>query len=254
MLLQVEKGSFYYTLETPVLQNISFSLEKGEVIAIMGPNGIGKTTLLKCLMGILKWKSGRSLIEGKDTGEVRKQIGYVPQAHRFSFPYSVRDMVVFGRAKYLSAFASPGKEDYELADRALNDVGILNLKDKSCNQLSGGQLQMVLIARALVGQPHLLILDEPESHLDFCNQLTILKIIKGLAKEKGIACIINTHDPNHALDISDKTMLLNGKKYLVGKTNQILTEENIREYFGVNSLIVNVHTKDRDIKTVVLTD
>jgi iron complex transport system ATP-binding protein len=254
MLLQVEKGSFYYTLDTPILQNITFSLEEGEVIAIMGPNGIGKTTLLKCLLGILKWKSGRSIIEGKDTGNARKQIGYVPQAHRFSFPYSVRDMVVFGRAKYLSAFASPTIEDYKLADQALDEVGILSLKDKSCNRLSGGQLQMVLIARALVGQPRLLILDEPESHLDFCNQLTILKIIKGLAKEKGIACIMNTHYPNHALDISDKTLLLNGKKFLVGKTNQVLTEENMRAYFGVNSIIVNVQTNDREINTVVLTD
>lgn len=254
MLLKVEKGSFYYTLDTPILQNITFSLEEGEVMAIMGPNGIGKTTLLKCLMGILKWKSGHSLIEGKDTGDARKQIGYVPQAHRFSFPYSVRDMVVFGRAKYLSTFASPTIEDYKLADQALDEVGIINLKDKSCNRLSGGQLQMVLIARALAGQPQLLILDEPESHLDFCNQLTILKIMKGLAKEKGITCIMNTHYPDHALDIADKTLLLNGKKFIAGRTNQILTEENMREYFGVDSMIVNVHTKDRDIKTVVLTD
>lgn len=89
MLLRVEKGSFYYTSDTPILQDITLSLEKGEVIAVMGPNGIGKTTFLKCLMGIYKWKSGHSLIDGKDTGNARKQIGYVPQAHRFSFPYSV---------------------------------------------------------------------------------------------------------------------------------------------------------------------
>ncbi len=254
MLLQVEKGSFYYTPDTPVLKDITFSLEEGEVMAVMGPNGIGKTTLLKCLMGILKWKSGRSLIEGRDTGNARKQIGYVPQAHRFSFPYSVRDMVVFGRAKYLSAFVSPGKRDYELADRAMEEVGVLRLRDKSCNQLSGGQLQMVLIARALAGQPRLLILDEPESHLDFCNQLIILKIIKRLAKEKGITCVMNTHYPNHALNIADKTLLLNENKFLAGQTVQILTTRNIQEYFGVDSMIVTAQADGREINTFVVTD
>jgi len=254
MLLRVEKGSFYYTSDTPILQDITLSLEKGEVIAVMGPNGIGKTTFLKCLMGIYKWKSGHSLLDGKDTGNARKQIGYVPQAHRFSFPYSVRDMVVFGRAKYLPAFASPGEKDYEFADRALEEVGISAISEKSCNQLSGGQLQMVLLARALVGEPQLLILDEPESHLDFGNQITILKIIKRLAKEKGIACVMNTHYPNHALNIADKTLLLRGNKFLVGKTDQILTKENVREYFGVDSIIVTAQMDDRALNAFILTD
>ena len=255
MLLHVEKGSFSYPGGVPVLQNISFSLDTGEVLAVMGPNGIGKTTLLKCLMGILKWQSGCSLINGRDSSEERHQIGYVPQAHRFSFPYSVRDMVVFGRAKHMSVFSSPSREDYHIADAALEDVGISHLRNVSCNRLSGGQLQMTLIARALAGKPKILILDEPESHLDFCNQFTILKVIKRLAKEKDIACIMNTHYPNHALRTADRILLLNENKYMEGKASELLTRENIQKYFGVDSAIVSVKsTGDKEIKAFVVLD
>jgi iron complex transport system ATP-binding protein len=254
MLLDVENGSFSYPGSTPVLKNVSFALESGEVMAIMGPNGIGKTTLLKCLMGILKSNAGCSLIDGLDSGEARRRIGYVPQAHRFSFPYSVREMVVFGRAKHMSVFALPGKEDYRIADAALEEVGISRLANKSCNRLSGGQLQMTLIARALAGQPKLLILDEPESHLDFRNQFTILRIITRLAKEKGIACIMNTHYPNHAFRAADQILLLNEDKYVVGQTAEVLTRENIHKYFGVDSAIVSVNAGAKEIKAFVLLD
>ncbi len=254
MLLKVKNGNFSYHREMPVLKNVSFSLDKGEVMAIMGPNGIGKTTLLKCLMGILKWKSGCSLIDGENSGAARRQIGYVPQAHRFSFSYSVRDMVVFGRAKHMPVFALPGRKDYQISDAALEEVGIAHLADKSCNQISGGQLQLTLVARALAGQPKLLILDEPESHLDFCNQSKILRIIRRLSIEKGIACIMNTHYPNHALRIADRILLLNENKYIVGQTSQVLTKENVQEYFGVSSTIVSADAYGREIKAFVLLD
>lgn len=252
MLLQVENGCYSYIKGSYVLQDITFSLEVGRVLAVIGPNGIGKTTLLKCLMGILKWQSGYSLINGRDSARARRQIGYVPQAHSFSFPYLVRDMVVFGRAKYMSAFTSPSCEDYMIAEAALEEVGILHLQEKSCSQLSGGQLQLVLIARALAGEPKLLIMDEPESHLDFSKQFTILKIIKRLAKEKGIACIMNTHYPNHAIRIADRTLLLKRDKYIVGYTSKVLSRENIQEFFGVNSAIINTRAYGKEIKAFVL--
>ncbi|SNS65267.1 iron complex transport system ATP-binding protein [Anaerovirgula multivorans] len=254
MLLQVENGSYSYTKENPVLQGINFSLQEGEILAVMGPNGIGKTTLLKCLMGILKWQSGHSLIDGQDSGMERKKIGYVPQAHRFSFSYSVRDMVVFGRAKYMSLLVSPGKEDYKIADAALEEVGIVHLRDKSVSRLSGGQLQLVLIARALAGQPCLLILDEPESHLDFSNQFTILQIIKRLAKEKGIACVMNTHYPDHAIRFADHILLLKGERYLVGRPRDVLSKENVREYFKMESSMERVFIDGREIDLFVLLD
>jgi len=254
MILQVENGSFAYVKENPILHGITFSLNEGEILAVMGPNGIGKTTLLKCLMGTLKWQSGRSLIDGRDSSLERRKIGYVPQAHRFSFPYSVRDMVVFGRAKYMSVFASPGKEDYAAADGALEEMGIAHLRDRSVSRLSGGQLQLVLIARALAGQPRLLILDEPEAHLDFCNQFTILQIIRGLAKEKGIACVMNTHYPNHALRVADHVLLLKGEKYLFGRPRDALSRENMKDYFGVDSALASVSVYGREMELFVLLD
>lgn len=254
MLLQVENGCYSYEKGKSILESVSFSLQKGKILAVMGPNGIGKTTLLKCLMGILTWQSGRSLIDGSDSASQRKKIGYVPQAHRFSFPYSVRDMVVFGRAKYLSLFASPGAEDYAAADQALEEVGITHLRDRVVSQLSGGQLQMVLIARALAGQPRLLILDEPESHLDFCNQFTILQIITRLSEEKGIACIMNTHYPNHALRIADHVLLLNAGKYLFGDPHHVLSHENMKDFFGVESAITNISVCGKKMEQFVLID
>ncbi|MBS7527959.1 ABC transporter ATP-binding protein [Fusibacter paucivorans] len=251
-MLQVKGGSFGYTPEKAILNNITFTLKEREILAVMGPNGVGKTTLLKCLMGILKWQSGHSKLDGKDSSEARIKIGYVPQAHQFSFPYSVLDMVVFGRAKYMSVFATPGKEDYRIAKEALEEVGILHLSDKSCNRLSGGQLQMVLIARALAGEPRLLILDEPESHLDFYNQLTILEIIKRLTKEKKIACVMNTHYPNHAIKVADQVLLLNDCKSVFGKPIEVLTQENVRAYFGVDSAIVRTRILGKEISTFVI--
>ena len=251
-MLQVKEGSFEYTRGKSILKNITFTLREKEILAVMGPNGVGKTTLLKCLMGILKWQSGHSKLDGMDSSAARIKIGYVPQAHQFSFPYSVLDMVVFGRAKYMSVFATPGKEDYRIARNALEEVGILHLSDKSCNRLSGGQLQMVLIARALAGEPRLLILDEPESHLDFYNQLTILEIIKRLTREKEIACIMNTHYPNHAINMADQVLLLNECKYVVGNPIKVLSKENVKEYFGVDSAIVNTKVREKEISTFVI--
>jgi iron complex transport system ATP-binding protein len=254
MFLQVEKGCFSYAKGVPLLQEITFFLNEGDILAVMGQNGVGKTTLLKCLLGILQWQSGKSFIAGRDSDGARRLIGYVPQAHRFSFPYLVRDMVVFGRAGNLSFFAAPTSRDYRKADEALEEVGILHLRDKSCNQLSGGQLQLVLMARALVGNPRLLILDEPESHLDCNHQFKMLKTIHRLAKEKNITCIMNTHYPDHALRIADKCLLLAGQKYLFGQTKEILSRENIRQYFSVDSIILNTQHHGKEIKILTLLD
>jgi iron complex transport system ATP-binding protein len=254
MFLQVRKGCFSYNKSIPLLHEITFSLDEGDILAVMGQNGVGKTTLLKCLLGILKWQSGKSEIVGHDSRATRRLIGYVPQARRFSFPYLVRDMVVFGRARDLSFFAAPTSRDYRKADEALDELGILQLRDKSCNQLSGGQLQLVLMARALVGEPRLLILDEPESHLDCHNQFTILKTIKSLAKEKNITCIMNTHYLNHALRLANKCLLLADHQYLFGNTHQVFSPENIRRYFAVDATILETQYNGKNLKTIVVTD
>lgn len=169
----------------------------------MGANGVGKTTLLRCLVGLLPWRNGESYFNGKSLGAYRKidfwrEVGYVPIARRSTFELKVWEYVVLGRASYVGTFAQPSKQDRCLAQEKLETVGIGHLAEKSSHQISSGELQLASIARTLVSNPKLLLLDEPESHLDIQKQVAVLAVIKKLAKEHGITSIINTHYPNHA--------------------------------------------------------
>lgn len=237
MKFSVHNGSFSYGA-TPVLAGISFSVSQGEVLAVLGSNGIGKTTLLKCMMGLLPWSSGYSAIDEVDTArshDLWKRIGYVPQARDVTTSLTVYDMVLLGRSAHLGMFAQPGPKDREIAARAIDTVGIGHLKEKQSNRISGGELQMALIARALCCEPDMLVLDEPESNLDFKNQLVILQLIRNLAKEKGISAIINTHYPEHALKISDNALLLNhDRKTVYGPAQEVISEDNMRNAFHVD--------------------
>ncbi|MVB11752.1 putative ABC transporter ATP-binding protein [Caprobacter fermentans] len=256
MILEVYNGCFEYTQGQPVLQNIAFHLDCGQIMAVMGRNGIGKTTLIKCIVGILKWNRGYSTVDGvrSQVGKPMKSVGYVPQAHKVSFSYSVRDMVVFGKVGHQSYLAAPGDSDYALADQILDKVGIYDLRNHSCNELSGGQLQLVFIARALINSPKLLVLDEPEAHLDFRNQIRLIKLIKNVVSDNNIACIINTHYPNHALRIADKCFLLGEQDYIEGRTLQIMTDDNIQKYFGVYSHAYQFRYKDENITAFTFLD
>lgn len=240
MSIEVRAGTFSYRKDVPLLQDVSFSLEAGQTLAILGPNGVGKTTLVKCLLGFLPWESGATSIDGRDIRalkgrELWRRVSYVPQARKPAFSYRAEDMVLLGRSPYLGDFAMPGKHDREAAERAMELGGITHLVGKSCGQLSGGELQLVLIARALAAEPEYLILDEPESGLDFRNQLVVLDLIARLCREKRLTVILNTHYPDHALRISDRALLLfGGGVYQFGRTRQILTEEHMRALFGVD--------------------
>ncbi|MDQ7092201.1 ABC transporter ATP-binding protein [Desulfosporosinus sp. PR] len=259
MILEVKSGYFGYTKDNTILRDISFTLGEKEIMTILGQNGVGKTTILKCVTGILKWQQGQTLIDGKVIGSSRTAreqipIGYVPQAHSFSFPYTVKEVVTMGRARHIGLFSVPSKNDRKIVDQAIDEVGIGYIRDKLCSQLSGGQLQLVFIARALAGEPKVLILDEPESHLDFRNQFMILKLIKKLVRERGISCIINTHYPEHALRLADTTLLLGRDSYLFGKTGEIIIEENVREYFGIDVRILAVPYRNEELKAFVVLD
>ena len=257
MMLEVKNGDFAYAREVALLEDISFNIGKGEILTILGPNGVGKTTLLKCATSLLKWERGTTFIDSipldeLKTNEVWKKIGYVPQFGGGVFSYTVLDMVLMGRAPYLGIFSLPSEHDIKIARESLEMVGISHLEKKSCMEISGGEKQLVMIARALTSEPKIMILDEPESHLDFKNQLLILEILKKIAREKGISCIINTHFPSHALQLSDKTLMLGkGKKFIFGKTREVITETNLRDYFGVNVKIVSFTNKGKVMETIV---
>lgn len=257
MHLEVKKGEFGYKDGENIFQNISFLVREGEILSILGPNGAGKTTLLKCIIGLLKWKNGKTIIDGEmlnsvNDKKIRKKIGYVPQARSEIFPYSVLKMVVMGRAPHLSAFSIPSSNDYEIANQAIETTGIVYLRDKLCTELSGGERQLVLIARALSSEPEVLFLDEPESHLDFRNQLIIMDILRKLATERQIACVINTHSPDHAMRISNKALILNkGEEHTLGRVEDVITEDNLRNIWGVKVKIVNFSDDNRNRKTIV---
>ncbi len=257
MKLRVQHGSFKYSSgDRQVLRNVGFSAEGGDVLAILGPNGAGKTTLLRCSLGLLKWKEGRTELDGTDIRRIRprelwQKVAYVPQAGQASAPYTVEEMILLGRSSHFGAFRTPGKKDLEQMEAVLARMALAPLRKKNFSQLSGGEKQMVLIARALAADPKVLVLDEPESNLDFRNQLLVLDTMSELAAS-GIACIFNTHYPAHALRRANKALML-GKdgSFQFGPTAQVVTEQNISRYFGVSAVIGNVETPGNIYQDVI---
>lgn len=244
MNFDVRRGSFGYDA-VPVLRDISFSVRGCEILSVLGPNGVGKTTLLRCMMGLLRWRKGSSTIDGRDISrlsprELWRRIAYVPQSKGTALSYTAREMVLMGRSARLGLFAQPSRPDEAAAERAMELVGVTHLAEKKCSCMSGGELQMVLIARALSAEPEMLVLDEPESNLDFKNQLVVLETIERLARDRGIAAVINTHYPAHALKIADKALILNRDgTSLYGPAEEVVNEENMRRAFDVRVKIAD---------------
>lgn len=256
MMFEVKNGSFSYKAGAPILRNVSFSIESGKVLSILGPNGVGKTTLLRCMMGMLPWSDGGSFLNGKNiTGiayrDLWKQIAYVPQAKALPFAFTVEEMILLGRSAHTGLFGHPGKEGRALCGQAMEAVGITHMKDRYCNQISGGELQMVLIARALCTQPAMLILDEPESNLDFRNQLIILNTIERLSRQNGLCCVFNTHYPAHALNISDRSLLLSKQgESIFGPVEEVINAETMRDVFQVHVDIQQAYYHDIAYRSV----
>ena len=255
-LFKIEDGSFAYKGGPQILKDINIEVEPGEILAVLGPNGSGKTTMLRCMMDMLHWQSGRSLLDGEDirgipASALWKKMAYVPQAGTAATSYTAFQTVLIGRSSRIGAFSSPTEEDMKVTERVMERLGISHLADKPCHAISGGELQMVLIARAMAAEPKLLVLDEPESNLDFRNQLIVLDTMTALAAE-GVACVFNTHYPSHALQRAGKSLMLSKEGWsLFGETTNVVTEDHIRKAFGVEALIGEVETPQNIMKNVV---
>ncbi|MBQ6100402.1 MAG: ABC transporter ATP-binding protein [Methanobrevibacter sp.] len=246
-LFEVKNVSFSYDGEE-IFSDISFSIDRGDVLCILGPNGTGKTTLIKCLNGLHDIDSGEILINGKNIKklsfrEISKHIGYIPQSHVPSFPFKVLDVVIMGRAPYLNLGESPKQKDKEIALNALKTLGIEHLKDKEYTNLSGGERQLVFLARVLCQQPDILILDEPTSHLDFGNQIKLLEIIDNLASS-GLSIIMSSHFPDHAFLSSTKVAILKNRQFIdFGTPDDVVTEENLKKAYSIDVRLIELDDK-----------
>lgn len=256
MKLTVENASFGYRKGQTILKEVDFTASSGDVVAILGANGTGKTTLLRCLIGSLKWNSGRACLDGQDIRTIHqrefwRRVGYVPQARGVVSGMIVEDMIMMGMTSRIGVFASPGEAERKKVCELAERLRISHLLERRCSEMSGGELQMVLIARALAGEPELIILDEPESNLDFRNQLLVLDTIMELANQ-GMCCIFNTHYPTHALGRAGKSLLMmKGERPLFGDTRAVLTEDNIERAFGVRSVLGRVETDGRTFESII---
>lgn len=227
-----------------ILQNLNINFTTGQFYCILGANGIGKTTLFKTLLGFLDVKKGRILIDGKDISEMSSQqiaqyISYVPQAKNYSYQYSVLDIVLMGRAMYIKKFGSPSKVDENAAVEALRKLDILHLKDKMYSELSGGEQQIVLIARALVQEAQFIVMDEPASNLDYENQKKVLDVLAGLAQNH-IGVIMSSHSPDHAFYCDARALLVfKDKSFVEGSCIDVITEENLLRVYGVKVKVMS---------------
>ena len=256
MILDVQNLSFSYDKKRTIFHDVSFTLDKGEVLSILGTNGAGKSTLLNCLANLLKPQSGDIFLNGTSIREmhmreVAKAIGYVPQVHVPTYDFTVRDFTVMGRSPYIGAFGNPSKKDYEIADEALARMNIYHLRDKLYTEISGGERQQVTIARALTQQPQIILLDEPTAHLDYGNQFRVVQMIAQLADE-GYALIMTTHNPDHAIILNGKVAILNREGVLgVGQDSDTLSGETLSELYGLSIKTVYDPDAGRNVCVVV---
>lgn len=260
-ILKINNISFSYDKKN-ILEDISFSVDEGEIFCIVGPNGCGKSTLLDCIIGVNKINSGSIILQNLDINkykysEIAKYISYVPQSHVKSFPYSVKDIVLMGRTHSFGFASKPTVEDKEEVINALKKVGIEELKDRAYTSLSGGELQLVMISRALYQNSKIIVMDEPTAHLDFFYENKVLKIISNLVKEDNISVIMATHFLNHPFYFENEKIkttvgIMNDKRMLFkGRASETMTKEKLNQVYNLNVNISQFEYKGKTYKQVV---
>lgn len=226
---------------TEIANGIDLSIGPGSVTCLLGPNGIGKTTLFKTLLGLLPPLAGKVEIGGSDLSglnqqTIARQIAYVPQAQITEFAYSVLDLVVMGRTAHLDAFAAPRTADYATAMEALERLGIHALAGRDSTRISGGQRQLVLIARALAQQARVIIMDEPTASLDLGNRILVLDTIRKLARDN-LAVVLSTHEPEHAFVVADRVAILAADGFLSGPVEAVMTPRELSRLYRVELIV-----------------
>ncbi|MCH4184296.1 MAG: ABC transporter ATP-binding protein [Eggerthellaceae bacterium] len=245
MKLTVDNITFGYNETTPVLKGVSFTYETPDVLCILGANGTGKSTLLRCIVGELNAQCGCASVDGKAIKDYSAKsfackVAYIPQTHTPTFAYSAIDIVAMGRTAHMGYFASPSEDDIAHAQEQLEYLGIGHLRDQPYTEVSGGEQQLIIIAAALAQDPELLILDEPTAHLDFGNQYKFIQLVERL-REKGIGVLMTTHFPDHALALGGTTAILSdGIIQHIGPAAKIVTSESMSKLYDIEAHVLPI--------------
>jgi len=243
-MLSVEGLDFGFPGRT-IGRDVSFTLQAGEVMCVLGPNGGGKTTLFRTLLGLLDPHAGSIRLDSSSLttlsrAEIARRVGYVPQGHAGYFAFTVHEFVLMGRTAHLGVFSVPGKQDRQVAERALESLGIAHLADKPVTEISGGERQLALVARALAQEPKLLVLDEPTASLDFGNQVRVLQRISALAAS-GISILFSSHDPDHAFLCARRALLLaEGRVLEIGAPRAVIRPDTLERLYGVSVKVIDL--------------
>ncbi|BAL76882.1 ABC transporter ATP-binding protein [Bradyrhizobium cosmicum] len=243
-MIRIENAGHRFRPEHWLFRELSVTFPSGRIAAILGPNGCGKTTLLRAICGSLVLAEGSIAIDG--------HVGFVPQALTADQSYCAIDMVLLGRSRYLGRFSSPGRKDRERAYECLEEVGLVSLAEQRYDRLSGGQRQLILLARALASDCKVLVLDEPASALDIANQGVVLRLLLRLAGSLGLTVLFTTHHPDHAIGIADTTLLMQrDAAHITGPTETVLTEGNLTRMYGVPVRRVDVDADEETAAAIV---
>ena len=245
-MIRVEHLSFSYG-ENRILKDVNFNADRGSLAALIGPNGAGKSTLFRCILKFLSGYEGKVMLDGQDMKdmsrpEIARKIAYIPQTSIPVFNYAVIDIVLMGMTSGLRLLETPKKEHIRRAEEVLEGLGVLHLRDRGFGRISGGERQLVLLARAIAQDAKILIMDEPTANLDYGNQLRVMERIRSLAKA-GYTVIMSTHDPAQALLFADIAFVLqDGCMLASGLPKEVLTEEMMNKLYGVNVQMMDIET------------
>ena len=250
--METKDLSFSYG-DAQILKGVNFRAYEGQLVALIGPNGAGKSTLFKCILKFLHGYEGHILIEGQDMAkmsrsQIAKKIAYIPQTSVPVFNYKVLDIVLMGLTGGLKPLETPKKHHVEKAKAVLEDMGISHLADRGYGRISGGERQLVLLARAIVQDARILVMDEPTANLDYGNQFRVMEKIRDLV-DSGYTIILSTHNPEHALLFAEKAFVLqNGEVKAAGPSREIITEELMQELYDVEVRLMDTQFRGEKAK------
>lgn len=256
MLLEINQVSGGYG-NGDIVKGVTCHADRGDVLCLVGPNGCGKTTLFRLMLGSLPLSSGSIQIDGHDTRnlsprELANLIAYIPQYHTPIFAYTVLDVVIMGRASHFSSFETPKPADREAAFAALEKVNALHLANQKYTALSGGQRQLILIARAICQSASVFVMDEPAANLDYANHQLLMEVVADLA-EKGYCIVMSTHSPEHPFSVGSRVLLMkNGQVAGFGQPKQVITPESLRAVYDIDMDVVTVHDRYGMERTICL--